>query len=127
MVKTRNALAVPLWALLVAAVLLLALLSQARPVLAPATILLPATSTAPGPASSRPADSNAGSSAASQGTIDALKSAAPAAAPTAVTQLPPRGLAIPQPVLLTNGCSTNAAGPTMHPACVTGAQAPTGG
>jgi hypothetical protein len=117
MVRAKNVLVVPFWVLLVAAALLLAILGQAKPVLAPTSTFLPATSSVASPAlasSSQPA-----TNAAVQRTIDAL---VPVALPNQ------RGLApvAQQKAQSTNVCSTNGVAPAMHPACITGGSVPIG-
>jgi len=79
MVRTRNSVGVPLWVLLLAAVVLLAVLGRARPVLAPAPTMLPATSTAPAPAASSPSFGTGASNEASQRNINASVPQAPPA------------------------------------------------
>src|ERR1700682_5055593 len=91
MVRTNTALRLPLWVLLVGALLLVAVVAQPRTVLAPAPAHLPASSTVQGQASTPAADSTAGSSAISQRTIPVSTPAAepPAAPPTGQQQPPP--------------------------------------
>src|ERR1700682_1005319 len=81
MVRVKNVPVVPFWVLLAAAAVLVALLGQAQPVMAPTSTVLPVTSSA---ASSAPTSiSQPTANAAVQRTIDVSKPnvAAPAQAP----------------------------------------------
>jgi hypothetical protein len=77
-----------LWALLVAALLLLAVLTQLKPVAAPAPERLPASATVSGPASSPAAPANVSAGAITQRTITRSQPVAPAPAPPATNQQP---------------------------------------